>query len=118
MLRSQRSSGLLRQRWASEAGGESPAYSIVSVTPSAGSEMGGTSVTIVISGFDANDISDIFFGCDSAGVGGDLATDISATNATTVTCLTPASPFGSGSANVKIEAPGITVVGLAVFTYI
>lgn len=117
MLRPQRASSLFRQRWATEAGGESPLYTFVSITPSDGSEIGGDTVTIVISGFDANNTSEIRFNCDSVGDGGDIAT-FTVTNSTTLSVTTPYSTPGAGVCNVVVEVSlAERAIGLNVFTY-
>ena len=117
MLRPQRSSSLFRQRWANEYPSESPLYTFVSITPDEGSEAGGDTVTIVISGFDANNTSDIRFNCDAAGDGGDIAT-YTVTNATTLSVTTPYSTPGPGTCNVVVESSLVErAIGLNVFTY-
>jgi len=117
MLRPQRSSSLFRQRWATEAGGEAPVYTFVSITPSDGTELGGDTVTIVISGFDANDTNEIRFNCDAVGVGGDIAT-FTVTNATTLSVTTPYSTQGPVVCNVVVETSTLQrAVGIAVFTF-
>ena len=117
MLRPQRSSSLFRQRWATEAGGESPVYTFVSITPSDGTEFGGDTVTIVISGFDASDTNEIRFNCDAVGDGGDIAT-FTVTNATTLSVTTPYSTQGFGVCNVVVETPTLQrAIGINVFQY-
>lgn len=117
MLRPQRSSSLFRQRWATEAGGEAPLYTFVSITPDEGSEAGGDTVTIVISGFDANNTNEIRFNCDAAGDGGDIAT-YTVTNSTTLSVTTPYSTPGAGVCNVVVEVSlAERAIGLNVFTY-
>jgi hypothetical protein len=118
MLRPQRSSSLFRQRWATEAGGESPLYTFVSITPNDGTELGGDVVTIVISGFDANDTNEIRFGCDAAGDGGDIAS-YTVTNSTTISVTTPLSSSGPGTVNVVVEQSiSIRAIGLNVFQFL
>lgn len=117
MLRPQRSSSLFRQRWATEAGGEAPIYTFVSITPSDGTELGGDPVTIVISGFDANNTNEIRFNCDAAGDGGDIAS-YTVTNSTTLSVTTPYSTPGAGACNVVVEqSPVQRAIGLNAFTY-
>lgn len=108
----------MRQSWANEFVGESPAPSFVSIDPDSGLDGGGTGVTIVISGFDANDTSEIRFGCDAQGFGGDIADDLVALNSTTLTCTTPPAGAGPGVVNVSVVAVTATVVGLGVYTYL
>ena len=117
MLRPQRSSSLFRQRWATEAGGETPLYTFVSITPSDGSEIGGDTVTIVISGFDANNTNEVRFNCDASGDNGDIAT-FAVTNSTTLSVTTPYSTPGAGVCNVVVEVSlAERAIGLNVFTY-
>lgn len=117
MLRPQRSISLFRRRWAIEAGGETPFYMFVSITPNDGTELGGDTVTIVISGFDANDTNEIRFNCDAAGDGGDIAT-FTVTNATTLSVTTPYSTPGPGVCSVVVETATLQrAIGLNVFTY-
>lgn len=117
MLRPQRSSSLFRQRWANEYPSESPLYTFVSITPNNGTELGGDTVTIVISGFDANETNEIRFNCDAVGDGGDIAT-FTVTNATTLSVTTPFSTPGDGACNVVVEqSPAQRAIGLNVFTY-
>lgn len=117
MLRPQRSSSLFRQRWATEAGGEAPLYTLVSITPNDGTELGGDTVTIVISGFDANDTNEIRFNCDAAGDGGDIAT-FTVTNATTLSVTTPYSTPGAGACNVVVETSALQrAIGINVFQF-
>lgn len=117
MLRPQRSSSLFRQRWANEYPSESPVYTFVSITPSDGTELGGDPVTIVISGFDANDTNEIRFNCDAAGDGGDIAT-FTVINSTTIDVVTPYSTPGSGVCNVVVETPtSQRAIGINVFQF-
>lgn len=117
MLRPQRSSSLFRQRWATEAGGEAPVYTFVSITPNDGTELGGDTVTIVISGFDANDANEIRFNCDAVGDGGDIAT-FTVTNATTLSVTTPYSTPGPGFCNVVVETSTLQrAIGINMFQY-
>lgn len=118
MLRPQRSSSLFRQRWATEAGGETPLYTFVSITPNDGTELGGDPVTIVISGFDANDTNEIRFYCDAAGDGGDIAT-FTVINSTTIDVVTPYSTAGPGVCSVVVETATLQrAIGLDVFQYL
>lgn len=112
-----RSRGLFRSVWAEDAGGESPLYTFVSITPDEGSEAGGDTVTIVISGFDANNTNEVRFNCDAVGDGGDIAT-YTVTNATTLSVTTPYSTPGAGACNVVVEVSlAERAIGLNVFTY-
>lgn len=117
MLRPQRAGSLFRQRWAIETGGVVPVYMFVSITPSDGTELGGDPVTIVISGFDANDTNEIRFNCDAAGDGGDIAS-YTVTNSTTLSVTTPYSTPGAGVCNVVVETPtSQRAIGINVFQY-
>lgn len=117
MLRPQRSSSLFRQRWVNEYPSESPLYTLVSITPNDGTELGGDTVTIVISGFDANNTNEIRFNCNAAGVDGDIAT-FTVTNSTTLSVTTPYSTPGAGVCNVVVEqSPVQRAIGLNAFTY-
>lgn len=117
MLRAQRSSSLFRQRWATEAGGESPVYTFVSITPNDGSVDGGESVTITISGFDALDTNEVRFGCDASGAGGEVASAY-AVNSTVIDVTTPLYTPGAGTVNVVVETTSLQrAVGLNVFTF-
>lgn len=107
----------MRQRWVNEYPSESPLYTFVSITPSDGSEIGGDTVTIVISGFDANNTNEIRFNCDAAGDNGDIAT-FTVTNSTTLSVTTPYSTPGAGTCNVVVEqSPVQRAIGLNAFTY-
>lgn len=117
MLRPQRCTKLFRRLWATEAGGESPLYTLVSITPNDGTELGGDTVTIVISGFDANNTNEIRFNCDASGDNGDIAT-FTVTNSTTLSVTTPYSTPGAGVCNVVVEqSPVQRAIGLNAFTY-
>lgn len=112
-----RSRGLFRSVWAEDAGGESPLYTFVSITPNDGSELGGDPVTIVISGFDANNTNEVRFNCDASGDNGDIAS-FSVINSTTIDVVTPYSTPGAGACNVVVEqSPVQRAIGLNVFTY-
>ena len=113
----------MRQRWATEAGGESPAggepplYTFVSITPNEGSVDGGESVTITISGFDALETNEVRFGCDASGVGGEIAS-ASAVNSVVIDVTTPFYGPGSGTVNVVVETASLQrAIGLNVFTF-
>jgi hypothetical protein len=117
MLRPTSSSSLFRQRWANAFPGESPVYTFVSITPNDGSELGGDPATIVISGFDANNTSDVRFNCEANGDGGDLAT-ITSTTSTTIDVIVPYSTPGSGTSNVVVETMTLErAIGINVFNY-
>ena len=108
---------MFRQRWAIEAGGVAPFYMFVSITPNDGTELGGDTVTIVISGFYANDTNEIRFNCDAAGDGGDIAT-FTVTNATTLSVTTPYSTPGAGVCNVVVETSALKrAIGINVFQF-
>lgn len=107
----------MRQRWVNEYPSESPLYTFVSITPSDGSEIGGDTVTIVISGFDANNTNEVRFNCDASGDNGDIAT-FTVTNSTTLSVTTPYSTPGAGVCNVVVEVSlAERAIGLNVFTY-
>jgi len=112
-----RSRTLFRSRWASDAGGETPVYTFVSITPNDGTELGGDTVTIVISGFDAYETNEIRFSCDAVGDGGDIAT-FTVTNATTLSVTTPYSTPGPGLCNVVVEQSTLQrAIGINMFQY-
>lgn len=118
MLRPQRSSSLFRQRWATEAGGEAPVYTFVSISPDNGSVDGGEPVTITISGFDALDTNEVRFGCDASGVGGEVAS-ASAVNSTVIDVTVPLYGPGPGLVNVVVETTSLQrAIGLNVFAFI
>jgi len=105
----------MRQSWANEFAGESPLYTFVSITPNEGSVDGGEPVTITISGFDALDTSEVRFGCDASGAGGEVAS-ASAVNSTVIDVTTPL--YGAGTVNVVVETTSLQrAVGLNVFTF-
>jgi hypothetical protein len=81
--------------------------------------MGGTSVTITISGFDAYETNEVRVNCDSSGVGGDPLADLIPISTTQVTATMPSTPSGPGEFNVVVEMnPSIRAVGIDVWTYI
>jgi hypothetical protein len=117
MIRPHISSNLFRQRWATDAGGETPLYTFVSISPDSGSQDGGEPVTITISGFNALDTNEVRFGCDASGDGGDVAS-FSAVNSTVIDVTTPLSTSGTGTKNVVVEVSALQrAVGIAVFTF-
>lgn len=119
MLRPTSSSSLFRQRWANAFPGESPVPTFVSISPSAGTEMGGTSVTITISGFDAYETNEVRVNCDASGVGGDPLADLTPISATQMTATMPSSSSGAGEFNVVVEvSPSVRAVGINVWTYV
>ncbi len=67
-------------------GGGNPAPVVSSVSPTSGSTVGGTSITITGTGFLANA---------TVSVGGTLASSVSVANSTTITALTPAHTAGT-----------------------
>jgi len=91
----------------------------VSISPSSGTEMGGTNVTITISGFDAYETNEVRVNCNSSGVGGEPLTDLTPISATQMTATMPGSPSGAGEFNVVVEvSPSVRAVGINVWTYV
>ena len=119
MLRPTRSGALLARLRGEYGGGESPAPTFVSISPSSGTEMGGTSVTITISGFDAYETNEVRVNCDASGVGGDPLADLTPISTTQVTATMPSTPSGAGEFNVVVEvSPSVRAVGINVWTYV
>jgi hypothetical protein len=119
MLRPTRSGALLARLRGEYGGGESPVPTFVSISPSSGTEMGGTNVTITISGFDAYETNEVRVNCDSSGVGGEPLTDLTPISATQMTATMPSSPSGAGEFNIVVEMnPSVRAVGINVWTYI
>ena len=90
----------------------------VSISPNAGTEMGGSGVTITISGFDAYETNEVRVNCDASGVGGEPLYDVGAISTTQISATMPASSFGTGPFNVVVEmSPSVRAVGINVWTY-
>ena len=119
MLRPRISTDWLRQSSTIEFPGESLLPTFVSISPSSGTEMGGTNVTITISGFDAYETNEVRVNCDASGVGGDPLADLTPISTTQVTGTMPSTPSGSGQFNVVVEvSPSVRAVGINVWTYV
>ena len=82
--------------------------SITSVSPSTGSEAGGTLITISGSNFN---------GVTSVTVGGNAATSVTTVSATSVTAVTPSGAAGSAVDIVVTNSDGQTATASGVFTY-
>ncbi len=85
----------------------SPPPTVTSVTPSSGSTAGGTSVTITGTNLT---------GATGVTIGGAAATSVVVTNATTITCTTPAGSAGTGS--VVVTTAGGSNAANTLYTYI
>jgi len=88
-------------------GGGPAAPTLVSISPTGGSPLGGTALTLTGTNFDA--------GVTSVTIGGQGATGIGPETATSVTCATP--PGSPGVVDVAITTPGGTAVLTNAFTY-
>jgi alpha-tubulin suppressor-like RCC1 family protein len=84
-----------------------PAPTVASISPNTGSTAGGTSVTLT--GTD-------FTGATGVTIGGVSATSVVVTNATTITCTTPAGT--AGTASVLVTTPGGTNAANTLYTYV
>jgi hypothetical protein len=82
------------------------APTVTNVTPASGSTTGGTSVTITGTNFT---------GATGVTIGGAAATSVVVSNATTITCTTPAGT--AGTASVLVTTPGGTNAANTLFTY-
>jgi hypothetical protein len=80
---------------------------VTAITPATGSAYGGTSVTIT--GTD-------FTGATGVSIGGTAATSVVVSNATTLTCITPAG--SAGTASVLVTTPGGTNAANTLYTYL
>lgn len=87
----------LARRGASPSGGGGAASTVTAVSRAAGSTAGGGSVTITGSGFS---------GTPAVTFGGVQATNVSVTNATTLTCTVPA--HAAGTVDVAVESATFT----------
>jgi hypothetical protein len=80
---------------------------VTAISPTSGSNQGGTSVTITGTGF---------YGASGVTIGGTAAAYVNVVNDTTITCETP---LGSaGSASVLVTTPGGTSAANSFFTYL
>jgi len=84
-----------------------PAPTVTGISPSSGSTLGGTSVTITGTNFT---------GATAVTIGGTAATSVSVVNATTITCITPAGT--AGTASVLATTPGGTNAANTFYTYV
>lgn len=84
-----------------------PGPTLTSVSPPTGATAGGTSVTLTGTGFT---------GATGVTFGGTAATSVVVTNATTITCTTPAR--ADGTASVLVTTPGGTNAANTLFTYV
>ncbi|MEQ1751251.1 MAG: IPT/TIG domain-containing protein, partial [Prosthecobacter sp.] len=80
---------------------------VTAISPTSGSTAGGTNVTI--SGTK-------FTGATGVTIGGSAATSVVVSNATTITCITPA--HATGPASVLVTTPGGTNAANILYTYI
>lgn len=80
---------------------------VTAITPSSGSNQGGTNVTITGTGF---------YGASSVTIGGTAAAYVNVVNGTTITCQTP--PGSAGGASVLVTTPGGTNAANTFFTYL
>jgi formylglycine-generating enzyme required for sulfatase activity len=83
-----------------------PPPTLTSVSPAAGTNAGGTSVTLTGTNFT---------GASTVTFGGNAATDLIVVNGTTITCTTPTSLAGPSS--VLVTTPGGTNAANTLFTY-
>jgi formylglycine-generating enzyme required for sulfatase activity len=84
-----------------------PVPTLASVSPSSGTTLGGT--TITLTGTKLTDTS-------SVTIGGNPATSVTVVNSTTVTAVTPAGP--AGARDVAVTTPGGTATAPGAFTYV
>ena len=80
---------------------------VTSITPSSGTTLGGTSVTITGTNFT---------GATGVTLGGTAATNVTVVNATTITATTPAR--GAGAASVVVTTPGGSNTANSLFTFV
>ena len=76
------------------------AFTITGATPSTGSTLGGTAVTLTGHGFDCVDLNFVLFGVNGFTA---FATEVNAVNDRTMTLVTPARPAGLGTIYLKNE---------------
>jgi hypothetical protein len=91
---------------ANTAAASLPPPTVTGVSPSSGTNSGGTPVTITGTGF---------LGATGVTVGGATATAVTVVNSTTITCTTPAGSVGT--ANVAVTTTSGTGIGASLFTY-
>jgi|GEM_PF-379292 len=96
------------QKSSGSGGVTNPAPAVSSVSPTSGSTVGGTSITITGTGFLANA---------TVSIGGTLASSVSVVNSTTITALTPA--HAAGTVNVVVtNTDGQSGTKAGAFTYV
>jgi hypothetical protein len=83
------------------------APTIASVSPDAGPDTGGTSITITGTNL---------LGASAVRIGGTLATALAVVDGTTLTCVTPAG--SAGARDVQVTVPGGSVTRTGGFTYV
>jgi uncharacterized delta-60 repeat protein len=84
-----------------------PPPTVTSISPSSGTTLGGTSVTLTGTNF---------IGATSVTFGGSAATNVSVVNATTITATTPAG--SAGTASVIVTTPAGTNSANSLYTYV
>ncbi len=84
-----------------------PAPTVTGVSPSSGSTLGGTNVTITGTNFT---------GATAVTIGGSVAANVTVVNATTITATTPAG--AAGPASVVVATPGGSNAANTLFTYV
>ena len=87
--------------------GGTPAPTVTGISPSSGSTVGGTSVTITGTNFSGSSVVTI---------GGTLATNVTVVNGTTITATTPAG--AAGTASVVVNTPGGSNAANSLYTYV
>ena len=92
---------------AGSAGKTAPAPTVTGVSPSSGSTLGGTSVTITGTNFT---------GATAVTFGGNAASGVTVVNNTTITATTPAR--AAGTASVVVTTPGGSNAANSLYTYV
>lgn len=87
--------------------GATPAPTVTSISPTSGTTLGGTAVTIT--GTD-------FTGATSVTIGGNPATGVTVVNATTITAISPA--HAAGATDVIVITPNGAGLGSGIYTYV
>ena len=87
--------------------GGTPAPTVTGISPSSGSTVGGTSVTITGTNFSGSSVVTI---------GGTAATNVTVVNSTTITATTPAG--AAGTASVVVNTPGGSNAANSLYTYV
>ena len=87
--------------------GGTPAPTVTGLSPSSGSTVGGSSVTITGTNFTNSSVVTI---------GGTLATNVTVVNSTTITATTPAG--AAGTASVVVNTPGGSNAANSLYTYV